>query len=233
MAHLLIAAALLAVSGASATAVVPDIIEAYRPAELTITGRGFDDGCRVLVGPRGRMVEVAHELVDATEIRVRLAAGYPPTPAERQLVVDCGPGRRSAPLAIRIVPALSPEAEPESPGPQPPAENPELGAGAPPSVTSLEPAAVDAGRPFTLTVLGAGFADGAVVEVFANRNAGSSADPAYEMVRFPAELASSTVLLVDFERGFAAAPRLRQLVVVNPDGAASSPAYLRIQRSVP
>ncbi|HSL17294.1 MAG TPA: hypothetical protein VLB51_05245 [Methylomirabilota bacterium] len=225
--------ALFAVDAVSVSAVVPNTLEAYRPAQLTISGEGFDDSCRVLIGTPGRMVPVAHELLGATEIRVRLASGYGPTPARRQLVVECGPRRRSSPVAIRIVVAPGEDAVLPTPAPSSPDESPSPVEGSPPSVASLEPATVGAGLLFTLTVIGEGFADGAIVEVFANRNAGSSADPSYEMVRFPAELASDSVLLVDFDRGFAAAPRLRQLVVVNPDGAVSSPAYLRIQRSVP
>lgn len=225
--------ALFAIDAVSVSAVVPDTLEAYRPAQLTISGEGFDDSCRVLIGARGRMVPVAHELVGATEIRVRLASGYGPSPARRQLVVECGPRRRSSPVGLRIIVGPERVAGPPSPDPSSPDEIPSPVAGSPPSVASLEPSTIGAGRSFTLTVFGEGFTEGTVVEVFANRNAGSSADPSYEMVRFPAELASDTVLLVDFDRGFAAAPRLRQLVVVNPDGTASSPVYLRIQRSVP
>jgi len=228
--------ALLLAAAASTGVPAVDLIEpatlhAYQPVELAITGRGFSADCKVLIGTTGRMVPVRHDRVDDTEIRVRLTAGYGPNPPRRQVVVDCGRNRRSAPSMIEIV-SGSPK-EPETPLP---AEHVPIGptdGSEAPVITTLDPANVGAGRIITLTIMGSGFDDGAEVEIFANSNAGSSRNPAYEMVRFPADVASDTVLLVDLDRGFAPSPRLRQVAVVNPNGKTSAPVYLEIKRSSP
>jgi hypothetical protein len=105
--------------------------------------------------------------------------------------------------------------------------------GSPVLVERLDPATVPAGDPFALTVVGSGFVDGATVGVLANVNAGTSRAPRYETVQFEAELASDSVLIVDFDRGFAVPPSVRSVVVKNPDGAESSPLYLTITRRSP
>jgi len=102
-----------------------------------------------------------------------------------------------------------------------------------PRLLSLDPPTVAAGESLTLTVMGAHFRDGAKVEVLANANAGTSREPDYRTVPFPSDFASDTVLLVDFDRGFAASPKLRSVTVVNPDGSRSPPLYLGITRSLP
>jgi hypothetical protein len=234
MIGLLLLAALQAVGPPVVDEVEPDVLEPYRPARLSVRGTGFDDGCRVLLGVPGRMVPVKSELTGSEEIRVELTAGYGPHPAERQLEVDCGHGRRSAPIRIRIGAEQAPV--PEEVPPDDADQGDEIfetSAGEPPRVAGLDPATVAVGQPLTLTVTGEGFRDGAQVEVFANAHAGSSVPPVYRMVAFEAEFASDTVLLVDFDRGFAPSPRLRQVVVVNPDGTASAPLYLEIQRRQP
>jgi hypothetical protein len=230
LATLLLAAA-AAAGVPSVDRVEPSTLEAYRPVELTIVGGGFSPECRVLIGAPGRLAPVRHELVGDGEIRVHLTAGYGPDPARRQVVVECGRNFRSVPVAIEIVRGKTEEAEPAPPAERAAAE-PRVDSEIP-TVTRLEPAAIDAGQVFTLTVMGGGFVDGAEVEIFANSHAGSSHPPAYEMLRFAAEVASDTVLLVDLDRGFAASPRLRQVVVINPDGGTSAPVYLEIKRSSP
>lgn len=229
----LLLAALQALGPPVIDEVEPDVLEPYRAAKLSVRGTGFDDGCRVLLGVPGRMVPVRSECLDDGEIRVELTAGYGPHPAERQLLVDCGRGQRSAPVTIRVVAEPAPVAEEVLDEPEQDDEIVVPSAGDAPRLAGLDPASIPAGQPLTLTVIGEGFQDGARVEVFANAHAGSSAPPAYRMVRFEAEVASEEVLLVDFDRGFAPSPRLRQVVVVNPDGAASAPLYLEIQRREP
>jgi hypothetical protein len=210
-------------------AVEPAVITAYRSAELVIRGSGFGPDCRTLIGAGGRFVPVKHELVDGSEIHVRLAAGYGPDPARREIVVECGPGRRSRPFPIEVVRRAEETLDDPSPAP---AEQQAVDVGAV-KVTGVDPETIVAGEIVTLTIMGLGFSDGAEVEIYANRNAGTSRTPIYDMLRFPAEVASDTVLLVDLDRGFAPSPRLRRLTVVNPDGGASAPVYLEIQRRMP
>ncbi|MFH1176187.1 MAG: hypothetical protein V1750_02175, partial [Acidobacteriota bacterium] len=104
---------------------------------------------------------------------------------------------------------------------------------APPVVTRVDPAELEAGRPVTLTVTGESFAEGVVVRILANRNAGNSMKPVYEMRVFQPERLSETVLVLDIDRGFSPNPRLRSLVVANPDGAESAPLFLNVIRRMP
>lgn len=224
-------------------AIDPPTVAPYQPAELTIRGEGFEAGCRVLIGVPGRLVPVRCEIEDPSAIRVHLTAGLSPDPPTRHVVVDCGRGRRSAmlPLTVATTDEAEDRAEPDndraSVAPPPTEENDKpssaTAAGTPPRITSLDPATALSGEPFTLTLMGENFRDGAEVEVLANTHAGTSRDPEYRALAFPAELASDTVLLVDFDRGFAASPRLRSVTVVNPDGGRSPPLYLKITRSLP
>jgi hypothetical protein len=174
--------------------------------------------------------------VDQTEIRVRLTAGLSPQPANRRIVVECGKGRRSGMLTLAVEKA-EPQPHDESVADaavEEPGEEPTSAAhGEAPRINSLEPPTVTAGEPLTLTVMGVNFREGATVEVFANANAGTSREPDYRAVPFPVEVASDTVLLVDFDRGFAPSPKQRSVTVVNADGTRSPPLFLGITRSLP
>lgn len=187
------------------------------------------------------MVPVRSEVEEASLIRVHLTAGLSPQPGSRLVVVDCGPGRRSGTLTLTVA-----ATEDEQVGGRPDIDSvpgPVIGEteesssdGAPgvaPKLVSLDPATAPAGEAFTLTLMGANFREGAQVEVLVNANAGTSRQPDYRPVPFTSEFASDTVLLVDFDRGFAASPRLRSVAVVNPDGGRSPPLYLGITRSLP
>jgi hypothetical protein len=211
--------------------VEPPYLVAYRPSELVIRGEGFTDDCRVLLGVPGRMVPVAAVLVDEGEIRVELKAGVGPQPATRLLEVDCGARARTRSFGLAVL-ARAPTATPESGTEQADYSNDDetTAAHAPPRALVLDPARVSAGEPLILTVTGESFAEGAEVRVLANAAAGTTRPPSYEMVSFPTEYASPRVLVVDFERGFAPSPRLRRVVVVNPDGAGSAPLFLEIVR---
>jgi len=230
----------MAQSGAGApiaTAVSPDLLAPYRPSQLTIRGEGFAPGCRVLIGLPGKLVPVRSRSTEDGEIIVELAAGYGPSPARRQLVVDCGESGRSDPLWLTIGTGDGPQAEAEA-GPDPTVQpSPEPGGvGAPgevPRVLRLDPGTIVAGEPFTLTVVGEAFQEGATVEALANVHAGTSRQPEYRSVGFPTEFASDTVLIVDFDRGFAPSPRLRSITVVNPDGGRSPPMYVEVTRRLP
>lgn len=219
--------------------VEPATIQAYQPVELTITGSGFNADCRVLMGTAGRMVPVRHEVVNNGEIRVRLTAGFGPDPPRRQLTIECGRNRRSPPVSIEITRhSIEDSTGPvhrsiEDPHMDESANAETVGSHEAPTVDQLDPPWISAGQVTTLTIMGTGFGDGTEVEIFANRHAGSSRNPVYEMLRFSADVASDTVLLVDLERGFAPSPRLRQVVVVNPDGRTSAPVYLEIKRRSP
>jgi flavodoxin len=80
---------------------------------------------------------------------------------------------------------------------------------------------------------GKDFAAGAVAKILANVNAGTSRAPQYEMKQFDTEVLSDTVLTVELDRGFAPSPRLRTVVVVNPDGGESTPLILTVIRRQP
>lgn len=219
-----------------AASIEPSTVAPYRRTELIIQGRGFEEGCRVLLGVSGRLVPVRSEIAGSTEIHVQLTAGLSPEPTVRQVVVDCGRGRRSDVLELTIA-AEVPEPE-QAPTPEPattevPESSTQPPTSDPPQIHSLDPPIVAAGEPLTLTVMGAHFSEGATVEVLANANAGTSREPEYTAVPFPSEFASDTVLLVDFDRGFALSPKQRSITVVNPDGGRSPPLYLKITRSLP
>ncbi len=224
-------AALPATAQPAARSVTPRTVAPYAPVTLRIAGSGFLPGCRVMLDRGLRFAPVATTVLGEDAIEVRLPAGLPPRPAVRRLVVDCG-GARSRPLTLHVSksrPAAgTPPAAPTAPEQKeaPPVQDT-------PVLQALDPAEVPAGEPFTLTLTGSGFEEGAVVQVLANVHAGSSAAPEYRPRRFPAERLSDSVLLVDFERGFAPEPALRPVTVVNPSGAASAPLFLRITRRSP
>jgi hypothetical protein len=222
---------LLQIAAPAVTAVEPPHLVAYRPADLVVRGQAFSPACRVLLGVPGRMVPVTADFVDETELRVELKAGFGPEPATRLLVVDCGAGVRTEPFELVIMrraPTPAPVDEPVEDDVA--AGDEEVAANDPPRALALDPARIIAGEPLVLTVTGEAFADGAVVRVLANAAAGTAKPPLYEMVDFPTDCESQRVLLVDFDRGFAPSPRLRRLVVVNPDGASSAPLFLEIVR---
>ncbi len=226
----------MAQSGAGApiaAAVSPEVLAPYRPAQLTITGESFAPDCRVLVGVPGKLVPVRSRTVSDSEIVVELTAGYGPTPSRRQVVVTCDAGGRSDPLWLSIQAEDDPPAtdfivDPVAAG------SPDLAgddsSGEQPHVLRLDPGTIAAGEPFTLTVIGEGFVEGAAVEALANIHAGTSRQPDYRSTAFPTEFASDTVLIVDFDRGLAPSPRLRAITVVNPDGGRSPPMYLEVTR---
>ena len=230
----------MAQSGAGApiaAAVSPAMLAPYRPAQLSITGEGFAPDCRVLIGVPGKLVPVRSRTVSDSEIVVELAAGYGPNPSRRQLVVTCDVGGRSDPLWLSIaVEGGSPAAADPVVDPAAHGSTNSGGGGAPtevPRVLRLDPVTIAAGEPFTLTVVGEGFQEGATVEALANVHAGISRQPEYRPIGFPTEFASDTVLIVDFDRGLAPSPRLRSITVVNPDGGRSPPMYLEVMRRLP
>lgn len=234
-AFLIVAMAQASAAAPVASSVSPDVLAPYRPAQLTIQGAGFDDGCRVLIGPPGKLIPVRSEAVSDSEIVVNLPAGYGPSPQRRQLIVDCAGGARSEPLWLTIAAGGDVRPAEADDGHAAPGTDPAPGdvTGEPPRVLRLDPGAIAAGEPFTLTVVGEAFQEGAVVQVLANANAGTSRQPEYRSIAFPTELASDTVLIVDFDRGLAPSPRLREIVVVNPDGGRSPPMYLEVTRRMP
>ncbi len=221
------------VAGFEVTVVEPDTVEPYKAVVLKVSGDGFLPSCRVMIDKQSRFVPVKTEYVDENRLRAVLSAGLGPEPATRRIVVKCG-GRRSNEISFRVEETLQVEAVSESEV-EPPEPDEELALATERTaiVASLDPATVAAGEVITLTLMGSGFAEGARVEVLANTNAGTSRAPLYEVIEFEAEFASDSVLIVDFDRGFAASPRLRPVVVVNPDGSESLPVYLKITRRSP
>ncbi|PWB73315.1 MAG: hypothetical protein C3F15_09825 [Holophagae bacterium] len=221
----------------SSVAVSPDVLAPYRPAELTIRGEGFGPDCSVLTGSPGKLVPVHSRVVSDSEIVVELAVGFGPKPPRRQLIVDCGGGGRSDPLWLTIAAGGGSPVVADSDAQ--PALDDGVGTGSGsglsehPRIIRLDPGAIAAGEPFTLTVVGEAFQEGAEVAVLANIHAGTSREPEYQPVDFPAEVASDTVLIVDFDRGFAPSPRLRSITVVNPDGGRSPPMYLEVTGRLP
>jgi hypothetical protein len=222
---------LLQLAAPAVTTVEPPHLVAYRPADLLVRGEAFSAECRVLMGVPGRMVPVAAEFIGETELRVQLKAGVGAKPVTRLLVVDCGAGGRTEAFELEVL------QRPPTPVPIDEADEGDAAAGVeqppadvPPRAVALDPDRATAGEPLILTVTGEAFADGAIVRVLANAAAGTAQPPLYEMVEFPTDYESQRVLLVDFDRGFAPSPRLRRVVVVNPDGASSAPLFLEIVR---
>ena len=215
--------------GVAVHALEPDPLPPLTPAVLTVRGEGFAATCRVLLGPEGRLLQVPAETVDAGTIAVRLPLGLPPSPP-RQLVVDCGAAGSSPPVTVHVGRARpTAAAAPLEAGPgAAAAAAPTPAVGEPPALERVDPLAVEAGRPETLTVVGRGFVDGATVRILANVNAGTSSPPRYEMRPFAAQVLSPTVLVVELDRGFSPSPRLRPLAVVNPGGAESAPLFLEV-----
>lgn len=235
VALLIVAMAQASVAAPVASSVSPDVLAPYRPAQLAIQGEGFDRDCRVLIGPPGKLIPVRSEAVSDSEIVVNLSAGYGPTPQRRQLIVDCAGRARSEPLWLTIAAGDDVDSAEAEPGQAAPSPDPTAGefTGELPRVVRLDPGTIAAGEPFTLTVVGDAFQEGATVEALANANAGTSRQPEYRSIAFPTEFASDTVLIVDFDRGFAPSPRVRSITVVNPDGGRSPPMYLEVTRRMP
>ena len=217
----------------------PESIPAFAPATLTLHGEGFTRNCRVTLGVPGRMVPVPAQLVGADTLTVDLRLGLGPQPVRRQIVVDCGGGRVTSPLLLTVEPPASPSnrgGQPVSASAESVASAPTEAVAAPstaPTVERLEPAELPAGQPGIITVFGRDFAAGAVVKILANVNAGTSRAPQYEMKQFDTEVLSDTVLTVQLDRGFAPSPRLRTVVVVNPDSGESTPLILAVTRRQP
>jgi len=237
LAAVLVAAGLLQASAAvQVTAVEPAVVPAYAPVEVSVRGSGFGPGCRVLLGAPGKLLEVPVEVVDGELIRVRLRLGLGPRPPRRLLVVRCD-GVSTPPHELRVErqsPSATPAAaaDPGVAASEPPVPAVMEG-GEPPAIDRIDPPELAAWSTETLTVHGAGFAAGSLVKILANRNAGTSRPPLYEMVPFTAEVLSDTVLTVALDRGFAPVPRLRPVVVVNPDGGESAPVFLAVARRSP
>ena len=228
---LLAAATALAAAQPVARSVTPETVPPYAPVTLRVEGSGFEPGCRAMLGRGGRYTPVATTVLGETEIEVRLAAGLPSRPPVRELVVECG-GVRTQPLTLHVA-KNRPASGASSTASSVAAEEAAAPEGEAPILQALDPAQVPAGEPFTLTLIGAGFQNGAKVDVLVNVHAGTGAAPEYGIRRFPAERLSDSVLLVDFDRGFAAEPSLRPVTVVNPSGAASASLFLRITRRSP
>ncbi len=221
-----------------AVSVTPDTVRPYESVVLRVEGSGFGPGCRALLGRAGRYVPVATTVEGGTVVEIRLPAGLPPVPRERAVVVECG-STRTAPLTVTVNRSMPGGAQPV-PSPSlaaaagaASAAEPEPATAAVPVLARLDPWTVPAGEPFTLTLTGSRFEEGASVEVTVNVNAGTSRPPEYRPRRFPADRLSDTVLLVDFDRGFAPEPPLRPVRVVNRSGAQSAPLYLRISGRTP
>jgi hypothetical protein len=217
----------------------PESITAFAPVTLTLHGEGFTRDCRVMLGVPGRMVPVPMQLVGTDTLTVDLRLGLSPQPARRQVVVDCGGGRVTPPLPL----AVQPPAARAGPGDRSALASAESAPAAPteavaarttaPLLERLEPAELPAGQTGIVTVFGKGFVAGAVAKILANVNAGTSRAPQYEMKQFDTEVLSDTVLTVELDRGFAPSPRLRTVVVVNPDGGESAPLILTVTRRQP
>lgn len=217
----------------------PESIPAFSPVTLTLHGEGFTRDCRVMLGVPGRMVPVPAQLVGADTLTVDLRLGLGPQPARRQVVVDCGSGRVTPPLPLAVEPPAARTSRGERPvsasvesAPPAPTEAVVVRATAP-ALERLEPAELPAGQAGIITVFGKDFAAGAVAKILANVNAGTSRAPQYEMKQFDTEVLSDTVLTVELDRGFAPSPRLRTVVVVNPDGGESTPLILTVIRRQP
>jgi hypothetical protein len=205
-------------------AVVPERLAPHAAATLELTGAGFGPGLKVLLeSAEGRFLTLVPVEISASRCRLELPLGLGASPPERRLAVVRPDGTRSDALRIRI-------AAPEEPAPDPgDVARPEPPPGSPgPGIEQLRPAAVAAGLPFVLEVVGRGFEPGARVLIVVNRHAGSSRLPDYAAVPFPALFVDSGLLEVELERGFYPIPAVRDVVVENPGGAASGAAVLRI-----
>ncbi|OFV79469.1 MAG: hypothetical protein A2Y78_04985 [Acidobacteria bacterium RBG_13_68_16] len=217
----------------------PESIPAYSPVTLKLHGEGFTRDCRVKLGVPGRMVPVPAQLVAPDTLTVDLRLGLGPQPVQRQVVVDCGGGRVTPPLPLTVEspaarPRMGNQAASASAESAPPAPTEAVAAqSTAPTVERLEPPELPAGQAGILTVFGKDFAAGAVVKLLANVNAGTSRAPQYEMKQFDTEVLSDTVLTVQLDRGFSPSPRLRTVVVVNPDGGESTPFILTVTRRQP
>lgn len=205
-------------------AVAPERLAPHVAATLELTGAGFGPGLKVLLESEGgRFLTLVPAEISASHCRLELPLGLGASPPERRLAVVRPDGTRSEALRIRIAAPEEPPPAPDDPALPPPAPGP-----AEPAIEQLRPAAVAAGLPFVLEILGRGFEPGARVLIVVNRNAGSSRLPDYAAAPFPALFVDSGLLEVELERGFYPIPAVRDVVVENPGGAASGAAVLRI-----
>lgn len=217
--------------------VEPQRVEPHRPFVLVLTGSGFEAGADVLIesGTRDRFIRRQPRSLSDARCEISFALGYGPEPSERRLYVENPDGERSEMLRLQIAagageaPADGAGREPPDPSGSTEPGNGGDGTDSAPVIAELRPAVARAGEPFLLEIVGSGFAPEAEVRVTVNVNAGSSRLPQYAPQPFAALFVDEELLEVEFDRGFYPIPGARDVAVVNPDGAESAPAVLRIQ----
>jgi hypothetical protein len=229
----------LAAASPTLERVEPDRFEAAEAVTLELTGSGFQTGARVFIESSrpGRFVGFSPTTVSPDHCAIALPFGLSAEPDHREIYLENPDGGRTRALKLRIGGA-EPESDrgpPPEPGARADAEHspdalevPEIGPE--PEISELRPAELPAGAPEILEIVGRGFAAGARVEVTVNLHAGSTRLPEYGPRVFPAERYGDDLLEVSFDRGFHRTPGIRDVVVVNPDGARSAPHPLRIRQ---
>jgi hypothetical protein len=210
-------------------ALEPAIAPPSRALTLALVGTGFAPGAEVRIesATPGRFVAYASRRVSAERVEVDLPLGFGARPERRAVLLRNPDGEESGRLELRIDDAI--EAVPLGPGPEP--ERLEVPALVPerPRIAELRPALAPAGLPFVLEIHGSGFRPDSRVLITVNRNAGTSGLPEYGQRAMAAIYVDSSLLEVELERGFYPIPGARDVVVENPEGAASAPAILRIR----
>lgn len=219
--------------------VEPDRIEAAEAVTLELTGSGFEPNARVYIESSrpGRFVGFSPTTVSPDRCLIALPFGLSAEPSHREIYLENPDGRRTRALRLRIG-GTEPESDRGPPSEpdvgtetEPSSDEPEVAENGPaPEISELRPAELPAGSPEILEILGRGFAAGARVEVTVNLHAGSTHLPEYGPQTFPAERFGDDLLEVTFDRGFHRTPGIRDVVVVNPDGARSAPHPLRIRQ---
>ncbi len=221
-------------------AIAPERVAPHQPFVLVMTGSGFKAGADALIesGTRDRFIRRRLQSLSPTRCEISFALGYGPVPRERRVYVENPGGARSGMLRLEIAenaaetpPGDGDESAGDAAGSGGSAESAIAGGdtGSAPVITELRPAIASAGEPFILEILGSGFAPEAEVWVTVNVNAGSSRLPRYAPRPFEALFIDQELLEVELDRGFYPIPGARDVAVVNPGGAASAPAVLRIQ----
>ena len=225
----------------------PASVTPYTGFELMVYGSGFDpDGLTVHIeaGTAGRFLSYRPSEAADTHCTVRMPLGFGPRPSERRVYIRNADGSESERAVLRIgaeVAAIdhvdaeaegdNPEATAESAGEETgeSSEDAVVATEDVPEISELQPPVLAAGRLARLEVYGRNFSEGAQVLVVANRNAGSTRLPEYELTGFPTEYVDSELLEVEFDRGFYPIPGARDVVVQNPDGTRSAAALLTIR----